>query len=969
MGESSALYGHLSGPAVLFQAIRSRNSIEVKRLIEDQGVAVSSEGPLDETDDIDVSALHLACWLKYEEIASVLLDLGADIESYDEMGSTPLLYSCKRGLLSIVKKLLAKKCNVLLRNKKKETALHHGCEAGNVDICSLLLDSEAWLDAHDFLGKTPLHWACEFNKFDAVKLLIEHGADIEAHDCWKRTPFLTSCAAGNVEIMKYLSAKGCDMTATADAGAGALHLACLGARTEAMAWLVSAGFNYRDSGTLGSTTLLCACEGGHLDLAVSLADEHGLDLDQRGENGMTPFLSAVVGGNCRLVEWLQDKECEIWVRNQFGKCALHLALEHSKENVFFFLFQRFCDEGIGAGPIANRPAPLRNYFGLESVNDNGETLFLVACKEGLLRAVKFLYQKGANIRAKDKLGKSGLHLSCENGHTPTAEYLMGELKLNPEETDYMSETSLMKACRGGHIITTKMLLESRIWDLSRKNKDDQTALHLACRNVLGVKVARFLIDLGINVTDSDCRGWTPIMKACLSGQLSIVRILAALDSRSMNQKNSDQQSLLHLACKYGHHGVSQFLIDSHVALDECDKFDCTPLIYACQSGLLLVAKRLVELGCSLHYDNSMNAGLVDCRCLNGGGAALLRFLVNSGVDFNQKYLFQLSLMAATTSLSAIKFLASLNSSLASVKFIWGESALHQACKGGHTSVADFLISVISDNALADFHRGDKTPLVYAYENGLLPIVRRLESRGCSLDEETLLMAACSGGLISVVKHIVERNRSVVRDAWRYFTEACARKRADVADLLINEFAHELLVENGSDALFVACENGCLCVVDRLVTLDCSLDDRTSDGANLLLLACSKKHAKIVHLLLDAGATADESKLLETATKHNMLSVIARLCDIGCSLENETSHGSLLHLAGGRDVAQFFTVNTPMMLNKLDSELNTPLMTACQLHNFEVATHLIESDCSVNEKMCMTNLHFLNSWSAVGIVKN
>ena len=52
MGESSALYGHLSGPAVLFQAIRSRNSIEVKRLIEDQGVAVSSEGPLDETDDV-----------------------------------------------------------------------------------------------------------------------------------------------------------------------------------------------------------------------------------------------------------------------------------------------------------------------------------------------------------------------------------------------------------------------------------------------------------------------------------------------------------------------------------------------------------------------------------------------------------------------------------------------------------------------------------------------------------------------------------------------------------------------------------------------------------------------------------------------------------------------------------------------------------------------------------------------------
>ena len=48
MSETSAL----SGPAVLFQAVRSGNLIEVRRLIEDQGVAVSSEGPLDETDDV-----------------------------------------------------------------------------------------------------------------------------------------------------------------------------------------------------------------------------------------------------------------------------------------------------------------------------------------------------------------------------------------------------------------------------------------------------------------------------------------------------------------------------------------------------------------------------------------------------------------------------------------------------------------------------------------------------------------------------------------------------------------------------------------------------------------------------------------------------------------------------------------------------------------------------------------------------
>ena len=32
-----------------------------------------------------------------------------------------------------------------------------------------------------------------------------------------------------------------------------------------------------------------------------------------------------------------------------------------------------------------------------------------------------------------------------------------------------------------------------------------------------------------------------------------------------------------------------------------------------------------------------------------------------------------------------------------------------------------------------FSKNEKTPLVYAYENGMLSVVEQLESRGCSLD--------------------------------------------------------------------------------------------------------------------------------------------------------------------------------------------------------------------------------------------
>ncbi|XP_065846322.1 26S proteasome non-ATPase regulatory subunit 10-like [Oscarella lobularis] len=137
------------GPIALFQAIRSGDHIEVKRLIDELGISVDSRGPLKDIDNFEVSALHLACWLRKEEIAALLIDRKADIESRSESGSTPLLYACKFGLVSIVKKLLEKQCNVNLRDEHRVTALHHGCESGNFEICSVLLDNEAVLEAAD----------------------------------------------------------------------------------------------------------------------------------------------------------------------------------------------------------------------------------------------------------------------------------------------------------------------------------------------------------------------------------------------------------------------------------------------------------------------------------------------------------------------------------------------------------------------------------------------------------------------------------------------------------------------------------------------------------------------------------------------------------------------------------------------------------------------------------------------------
>ena len=43
------------GPIALFQAIRSGDHIEVKRLIDELGISVDSRGPLKDIDNVDIS--------------------------------------------------------------------------------------------------------------------------------------------------------------------------------------------------------------------------------------------------------------------------------------------------------------------------------------------------------------------------------------------------------------------------------------------------------------------------------------------------------------------------------------------------------------------------------------------------------------------------------------------------------------------------------------------------------------------------------------------------------------------------------------------------------------------------------------------------------------------------------------------------------------------------------------------------
>lgn len=94
-----------------------------------------------------------------EDVLRVLLTLGADLESRDADGRSPLLHATRRGDLQSVTHLLRLGADVTVSSTNDGfTALHLACGNECIEITKLLLDCGADPDRKDFYNKTPIYY-------------------------------------------------------------------------------------------------------------------------------------------------------------------------------------------------------------------------------------------------------------------------------------------------------------------------------------------------------------------------------------------------------------------------------------------------------------------------------------------------------------------------------------------------------------------------------------------------------------------------------------------------------------------------------------------------------------------------------------------------------------------------------------------------------------------------------------------
>ena len=112
-----------------------------------------------------------------KDIAQFLISKGADVNTKDKRGYTPLHYAPYCSHTEIAEVLIANGADVDdANNGRGSTVLHLAARKGHKDLAEVLIDSGAQVNAKDNRGRTPLDYAEDHGYKDVADLLRKHGA-------------------------------------------------------------------------------------------------------------------------------------------------------------------------------------------------------------------------------------------------------------------------------------------------------------------------------------------------------------------------------------------------------------------------------------------------------------------------------------------------------------------------------------------------------------------------------------------------------------------------------------------------------------------------------------------------------------------------------------------------------------------------------------------------------------------------
>lgn len=182
-----------------------RTNLEMLKLLVEAGVEINKPDRRSQTSKAR-TALQEASRKGWVEGVEFLLELNVNVDDCEEGDATALHIAARMGHEDVVRLLLRNRADPCGAKNSITSPLH---ETSSLNIMRMLLQAGASVNQRDRNKCTPLHLQVYSGRPELAKMLIENGAEVQSFDRKGRTPaFLLGSRGDVLETYELLKEKG-----------------------------------------------------------------------------------------------------------------------------------------------------------------------------------------------------------------------------------------------------------------------------------------------------------------------------------------------------------------------------------------------------------------------------------------------------------------------------------------------------------------------------------------------------------------------------------------------------------------------------------------------------------------------------------------------------------------------------------------------------------------------------------------
>jgi ankyrin repeat protein len=552
------------GPPILV-ASAGRGKVEIVKLLVENGAAV------DAVDSDGLTALQVASLLGHISVVTYLLDHGADVNhTTNKERDTSIHFAADMGFIDVAQVLIDRGADLHHVTAEGWTPLHRSL--GHAKATRVLLENGADIN-HIANHYSPLFLASAKNYIETVEVLLSFKPDLEIKYIGQRHTALSNATiVSDSEIVRLLLEAGANVNHKSGYNNFPLQYAVV----RNSEYLVRKLMEYHPDVNLvaddGNTALHSIDSSTSLKIAKRLING-GSDPEIRNNEGNTALCNAVMVQNVDIVKYLITKNAKINVVGGKYGGPLHIAclicnIELIKILIAAGADVNLVDPNMGT-PLASACGNLNpdnkemhesiiHYLTDEANADvtivGGGLAFAlnVACWLSTPDMVKLILDKSRKTNIADESGRVAIHFTVWQ----SLEHLQLILAAGAdvEARDKMGRTALHWAAAGGVVDVIERVLSLSRGVVDQADIDDWTPLLWAARGFRAYRtpmtsntqeeVIKFLLDRG---ADPRIKGkgldreWSPVKVARYHGaDDTIVQLLIAkLKSRLVDEGEED----------------------------------------------------------------------------------------------------------------------------------------------------------------------------------------------------------------------------------------------------------------------------------------------------------------------------------------------------------------------------------------------------------------------------------------------